>query len=207
MMRIFRAIDWNRIQSIIILPGLAYAVLASVTDATRLIPALILVVISTASAVCVAFTPNMIRCFQKGTPLDATAVVCLGIWVAWFDYIYRPALQLAYRLFPSLKWVIDSDFNSFGLYLALYAAMAHLIAPAVIDGQVPSRKWAGIGALVGLATLGGLMVAWWPEVVRMFERPQSVVPSTWEPSFPGPYVRPQHLILRGIEHLQKGTRA
>jgi hypothetical protein len=205
-MTILHKIAWDRVQTIVVLPALVCAVIMGVTDATRLIPALILMVISMATAVCVAFTPNMVRCFLKSEPLDSSAVVCLGIWLAWADYIYRPALQLAYRMFPSLKWVIDSDLNSLGLILALFAASCHLIAPAVVGGRIPSKKWAGFGAIAGAATLAGLTLGYWPEVYRIIHKSEPMVPTIQRNDLPDAFPTPRHLLLRGLPPQHRSTR-
>jgi hypothetical protein len=163
-------IDWRRVWKIVIQPMLVYTLVALSTRADRLNPVLVLVLISMSVAVWIAFLPNLLRAFRKGTPLDTEALVCIGVSAAWLSNIYRPAIALAILMFPSLAWLRESDFSSAGLSLAIYAAIMHLAAPAVDNGRIPSKRWAKIGTVGGVATLVGLLILWWPQIASIWHR-------------------------------------
>jgi DNA-binding transcriptional LysR family regulator len=162
--------DWRRVWKIVVQPALFYVFLAAVTRADKLNPVLLLVLISMSVAVWIAFLPNLIRAFRKDQPLDTEALVCIGVSVAWLSNLYRPAIALAILMFPTLAWIRESDFVSVGLYAAIYAAVMHLIAPAVDNGRIPSKRWAKIGMAAGTATLIGLLFVYWPQIQSIWQR-------------------------------------
>lgn len=76
----------------------------------------------------------------------------------------------------------DSDYLSFGIALSIYAAVMHLISPAVEDGRLPSATWALIGALVGAGVLAGLTVVKWQEIQRIWSSHPLARPAVYSPA-------------------------
>lgn len=182
MLSVIDRFDWIRIAKWIGIPAAIYGSVAYMTDAEKLNPTEILVLISLSAAVCVAFLPQFFRFFLRGEPVTPVGVACLGIFTGWVSNIIRPAIPFAIELFPNLAWIRDSDVASAGFAVAIYAGLCHLLAPAVTEfGEIPPRKWAKVGAYAGIGLFAALVILYWPRVSAIWEgrRPDQVSSAPW----------------------------
>lgn len=72
-----------------------------------------------------------------------------------------------------------------GIALSIYAAIMHLISPAIEDGRLPSATWALIGALVGVGVLAGLTAINWSEIESIWEGHSFARPAVYHPAVDG----------------------
>lgn len=170
----YQGVDWRRVVIGGVIPSLVFAILCAATDAVQIIPPLNLVVIALAFTITVAFLPNFFRAIEKGRPLDTEGMVCIGISFAWLGYASKGALALVYRLFPDMRWIIDSDVNSWILFMTIYAAAMHIGAPAIDRGMIPSARWARIGGIAGAGMFAGMCILYWPEVFHVWTHAPSI---------------------------------
>ena len=113
----YRGVDWRRILLGFVVPVAIFQIVCAFTEAVQIIPPLNLVLVPLSFAIVVAFTPNIMRAVEKGRALDTEGMICIGIFIAWGDYVGRGILSLVYRLWPELRWIADTDVNSWLLFL------------------------------------------------------------------------------------------
>lgn len=175
----------RRFMDFVLAPLLIYGLIAAMTEAHKLNPIFYLVLISVSCGVSVAFIPNVREFFRADRPLTGRGAIAWGIFVAWLFDVYRPAIFTAIALFPQLSWLRDSDILSFGIALSIYAAIMHLVSPAIEDGRLPSATWALIGALVGACVLAGLTAINWSEIRSIWEGHSFARPAVYRPAVDG----------------------
>jgi hypothetical protein len=102
-------------------------------------------------AVVVAYGDGAFRALFARHP-DKFAMLTLGIVVSWASTAISSTWSILWRLSGQPSWWVNSYPNSFGLYIALSAAVLHITAPGAVDGRIPKRLMIHLGLIAGLIT-------------------------------------------------------
>jgi hypothetical protein len=100
-------------------------------------------------AVIVAYGDGALRALFARHP-DKFAMLTLGIVVSWGSTAMSSTWSVLWRLSGQPAWWVNSYPNSFGLYIALSAAVLHITAPGAVDGRIPRRLMIHLGVIAGL---------------------------------------------------------
>lgn len=114
--------------------------------------------LSLASAVVVSYAPVLWQDLHFAR-LDRAAILSIGIFVGWLAIIYRTGCSIVWRLVDKPVDWLDSALWGLHLPMSCFAALCHLIAPEVLAGRVPTRKWIKIGILAAFGVGLGASIA------------------------------------------------
>lgn len=147
-----------RLWALVVAPLVAFGLMAYATEDRAFILALNIVQAAAASAVVVAFLPEIGRIIFGREPMRRDAWLVYGVWVSWCDVLYRTIESLVWRILGQPSWIINSDFTSAYLWFGIIAAISHIIRPGGLNDRVPAREWIRVGVIIGSAVLVALGV-------------------------------------------------
>lgn len=170
-----------RLWRMLVLPLLGFLALAWATEDRALILVLNIVQVGVATAVVVAFTPEVLRILLGRRDMTRGSWMAYGIWVSWGSIVWRTAESLVWRLLGQPPWIINSDLTSFYLFWGCVGAAAHIVKPGELDERIPPRETIRIGVIVGALVAVGLGVVYAPEIMALLgHRPvQGYVMPRW----------------------------
>ena len=138
----------------IVLPHLVFFVVAWLTDAPPLIAVLNSVDIALSVAVCIAFLPSALEAIfddrpgrQGGVP-HPRHLLRMGRATS-----LRAGWSMAWRALGMPDWFANTDITSYILFVIGAGALFHMLAPGVLDEEIPPKRWIKIGAWVGAGVL------------------------------------------------------
>jgi hypothetical protein len=136
-----------------------YAFLVAALGSRGAIETANVAMLSLASAIVFAYAPVLWQDLRFAR-LDRAAILSIGIFVSWGAVIYRTGCSIVWRLADKPVDWLDSGLWGLHLPLSCFAAICHLIAPEVLAGRVPTRRWIKIGLIVasGVGLGAGLAV-------------------------------------------------
>jgi hypothetical protein len=102
-------------------------------------------------AVVVAYGDGAFRAMFARHP-DKFAMLTLGIVVSWASVALTSTWSVLWRLSGQPAWWVNSYPNSFGLYIALAAAVLHITAPGAVDGRIPKKLMIHLGLIAAIVT-------------------------------------------------------
>lgn len=161
MMYIRTVLGGGRFWVCFVLPQIAFAVLALVTDATTLIPVLNMAMVALACGVCLAFAPAALRFFAGRGWMDQGDALSLGIFTTWFASALNGIWSITWRYLGKPEWLADTDLVSYFRYMLVCGAVLHLVAPGAIADRIPPAKWVRIGIRVAVVLFAAFLVVWW----------------------------------------------
>jgi hypothetical protein len=85
---------------------------------------------------------------RLGITLNAFSLVMTGVWL------------ILWRANGFPRWMVQSDFNAWLLWLQILGYTLHITAPAATPGAVPAKSWAYVGAAFVAGFAFALFMAW-----------------------------------------------
>ena len=137
----------------VVLPHIAFFIVAFLTDAPALIAVLNSVDIALSVAVCIAFLPSAADAIFADRPADKAVFLTLGIFCGWEGQSLRSGWSMAWRALGMPDWFANTDITSYILFVIGAGALFHMLAPGVLDEEIPPKRWIKIGAWVGAGVL------------------------------------------------------
>jgi hypothetical protein len=108
-------------------------------------------------AVVVAYGDGAVKAVFAKHP-DKFAMLTLGIVVSWASTALSSVWSVLWRLAGQPSWWVNSYANSFGLFIALAAALLHITAPGSVDGRIPRKLMIKLGCIIALVVSLALAV-------------------------------------------------
>ncbi len=108
-------------------------------------------------AVAVAYAPAAYYFILEGTPYRG-GYLTVGIWLSWSMEALFGLRGMAYRLMGKPGWMVDTIDIPLLILLSGAAAVMHLTAGAIKEGEreVPRRQWIMVGIFSAAAGAFGL---------------------------------------------------
>lgn len=119
-----------------------------------------IMVFALSAGIAVAYAP-IVRDAFRHTYIDGPNILTIGIVVGWTATFFARGGSILWRLLGQPPEWLNSSLWGFPIALSCVAALAHLVAPGVVAGRVPTRQWLKIGALVaaGVLAVSGMFAA------------------------------------------------
>ena len=176
----------SRIWMLLVLPAFVFFLLSYFTEDRALILVLNIAQAATATAVVVAFTPEVARILWSRTPMNRGSWMAYGIWVSWGFVIYRTVLSLVWRFLGQPTTLVNSDWVSVGFYGGVIGAICHIIKPGELNERVPTKEVIRIGLLLGGAVAVGLTVVNFPEIQAAWQGKHAWMTTRSDSAIAGP---------------------
>lgn len=156
-----------RLWRMVILPAVAFSVLAATTEDRAFILVLNIVQFGLAIAVVTAFSPEVWRILVRQRPMTRGSWMAYGIWVGWGAVVWRTAESLIWRFLGQPPWLVNSDVTSAYLYMGCVGALAHIVRPGELDERIPAPEQIRIGLIIGTLAAIGLGFVYAPEIMAL----------------------------------------
>jgi hypothetical protein len=106
-----------------------------------------------------AYWPGVVEAYASRDELKRSHYLILGIVATWCAMIARTVWLWTWRFMEEPEGGLDHIGVAFIAYLIVVGGTLHLIAPKVLEGEVPRSSWATLtkGAIIGV-TLGLVII-------------------------------------------------
>lgn len=108
------------------------------------------VILCLSIAIIVSYAPGAWDA-AHARPVKNGDILAFGIWAAWLATGSWRIMNAAGFKF-GMEWLFRSNAASLIMSFAIIGGACHVLAPDVIDGRVPRRKWIKVGIIAGIGT-------------------------------------------------------
>ena len=142
-----------------------WGAIALVTDAGPLIEFLNGLLLAVGSGVLVAFFTIMVHALRAERP-TSDQILIAGIWWSWLATVEQRVWSIVWRALGAPMALANTDLVTHFVSIMLLAGLMHMAGPEAINGRVPTRQWARIGAYVACGIAIFVCLAWFGLVLR-----------------------------------------
>jgi hypothetical protein len=105
-----------------------------------------------------AYLPGVVAALRKGDDLDKAHFLILGIFITWIAMISRTNWLWGWRYLGEPEGGLDHVLVAFIAWLVVTGGVFHLLAPRVLDGNVPRAGWSALTMSILFGLVLGVIV-------------------------------------------------
>lgn len=115
--------------------------------------------ISLGGAVILAYIPGVIDALKRRQEISKAHYLVLGIVASWIAIEFRTGYLWGWRYLEEPLGGMDTLFVAWIAWLVISGGVLHLLAPKVLDGEVPRSGWFALWVALVVGLVLGASIA------------------------------------------------